>query len=113
MAVRRELHRLGLRYRVDLAPIPGLRRRADVVFTRARVVLFVDGCYWHGCRLHGTTPKSNTEWWSAKIEANRRRDADTDAKLNAAGWTSVRAWEHEDPVEIADRVCALVFQRRR
>lgn len=96
MELRRELHRLGLRYRVDHPIVPSVRRRADVAFVRARVAVFVDGCFWHSCPLHATQPKSNAEWWTSKLAANRERDHDTDARLVAAGWTSVRIWEHED-----------------
>ncbi len=113
MAVRRELHRRGLRYVVD-APVPGLpRRRADVLFRRERVAVFVDGCFWHGCPDHGTSPRANAEWWREKIETNRRRDRDTDERLSDLGWTVVRCWEHEDPVESADRIERVVVERRR
>lgn len=108
MRLRSLLHRRGVRYRVDAAPLPGLRRRADLVFPRARVAVFVDGCYWHGCPEHASWPKSNADWWRAKIEANRSRDRDTDERLTQAGWTVVRAWAHEDPAAVADRVEALV-----
>ncbi len=95
LALRRELWRRGLRYRVDVAPIRG-RRRADVVFTRAKVAVYVDGCFWHRCPLHATTPRSNQEWWTAKLDANVARDRATDEELSAAGWTVVRVWEHEE-----------------
>jgi DNA mismatch endonuclease, patch repair protein len=108
MKLRRELHRLGMRYRVDRAIIPGVRRRTDVVFTRARVAVFVDGCFWHGCPTHETRPKANAEWWAAKLNANVCRDRDTDARLNAAGWTVVRVWEHDDVLTAAARIKALV-----
>jgi DNA mismatch endonuclease, patch repair protein len=111
LALRRELHRRGLRYRVDFRPEPSLRRRADIVFTRSRVCVFVDGCYWHGCPDHGTWPKANAIWWREKIEANRRRDADTNARLKSTGWLVLRAWEHEDAVEVADRIEAAVRGR--
>ncbi len=78
------------------------------MFTRAKVAVFVDGCYWHGCPDHGMKAKMNAEYWSTKIARNRARDADTNLRLEAAGWTVLRAWEHEDPIEVADRVCALV-----
>lgn len=111
LAVRRELHRRGLRYLVGQAPLPDFtRRRADIVFSRARVAVFIDGCFWHGCPDHGTWPKSNAEWWRRKIEANRSRDLDTDAQLRAAGWTVVRVWEHDDICEAADRVEEMVRQ---
>ena len=104
LALRRELWRRGLRYRVDRPPVPGMRRRADIVFSRARVAVYVDGCFWHSCPLHATTPKANREWWEAKLAANVRRDRDTDQRLAQLGWTVVRLWEHEDPMAAADRV---------
>lgn len=112
LALRRRLHALGLRYRVDLAPLPGLRRRADVVFGLARVAVYIDGCFWHGCPEHGNQPRTNSTYWSAKLASNRARDADTDARLAAAGWQVVRAWEHEDPAEVATRVQAAVEARQ-
>jgi DNA mismatch endonuclease (patch repair protein) len=109
VALRRLLHARGLRYRVDAPlPVPGIRRRADLLFTRVQVAVFVDGCYWHGCPLHGTQPKANAEWWATKLDANVARDRDTDARLAAAGWTSVRVWEHEDPRSASDRVEKIV-----
>lgn len=104
LALRRELWGRRLRYRVDRSPIPALRRRADVVFPRARVAVFVDGCFWHSCPDHATTPKANAQWWSAKLAANVQRDRDTDRRLAAEGWTVVRLWEHESAVNAADRV---------
>src|SRR5512132_850639 len=72
-AVRRAVHALGLRYRVSVRPEPTIRRTADLVFTRARVAVFIDGCFWHGCPEHASWPKANADWWRAKIEANQRR----------------------------------------
>jgi DNA mismatch endonuclease (patch repair protein) len=94
--LRSSLHRLGLRFRVDVAPIPGMRSRADIIFKRARVAVFVNGCFWHGCPLHATWPKANANWWRAKIEANRARDTRVDASLREAGWFVLRIWEHEE-----------------
>jgi len=108
MAVRRAVHALGLRYRVDARPVPGLNRRADLVFARARVAVFVDGCYWHGCPEHGTTARTNADYWGPKIAANIARDADTDQRLLNAGWTVIRAWEHEESAEVALTVLAAV-----
>src|SRR4051812_26941149 len=85
LAVRRELHRRGLRYYVDRAPLRGLRRRADVVFTRQHVAVYIDGCFFHGCPVHGTWPTRNAEFWREKIETNRARDRDTDSRLHEAG----------------------------
>jgi DNA mismatch endonuclease (patch repair protein) len=111
MALRTLLHRSGLRYRVDHPPIPGLRRRADVVFKAARVAVFVDGCFWHGCPEHATWPKANADFWRQKIQANRRRDLDTDARLAEAGWQVLRFWEHRDPAEAAVEVLRLTTSR--
>lgn len=108
IALRRELHRRGLRYWVDRPPIARLRRRADVLFPRVRLAVYVDGCFFHGCPQHATWPRHNAEFWREKIETNRRRDRDTDGRLTEAGWTVLRAWEHEDPVEVADRIERIV-----
>lgn len=104
LALRRELHRRGIRYFVDRAPIRGQRRRADLVFPRRRVAVYVDGCFWHRCPIHATDPKNNADWWAEKLAGNVARDRATDAALTAAGWQVVRIWEHEDPVCAADRV---------
>ncbi len=93
--LRRELHARGLRFRVDY-PIPVGRRKADIVFPRRRIAVFVDGCFWHGCPVHASWPKNNAAWWRAKLERNRARDADTTARLMEAGWRVFRVWEHED-----------------
>ncbi|KOV94415.1 DNA mismatch repair protein Vsr [Streptomyces sp. NRRL B-3648] len=112
MALRRALHAAGLRYRVHRRPLKGMRREADVLFGPAKVAVFVDGCFWHGCPQHATWPKANADFWRTKIEGNRRRDMDTDERLASAGWLAVRVWEHEDPVEAAARVVAFVRARR-
>jgi DNA mismatch endonuclease (patch repair protein) len=91
--------------------LPGLRRRADLVFGTARVAVYVDGCFWHGCPVHGTWPKANAEWWRTKIEANRNRDADTDRRMNEAGWLVIRVWEHEG-AGAADRIEAAVRSKQ-
>jgi DNA mismatch endonuclease (patch repair protein) len=109
--LRALLFALGLRYRVDTRPLPGLRRKADVLFRRARVAVYIDGCFWHGCPLHATWPKQNAAFWLDKIETNRRRDADTDRRLAEAGWLVIRVWEHEDPAEAAGRIAAAVRAR--
>jgi len=111
--LRSALHRRGLRFRVDSPPLPELPRRADVLFARSRVAVFVDGCFWHGCPLHGTTPKENAEWWRDKLAANRRRDSDTNERLAQAGWLVIRVWEHEDPELAAQRIAEAVETGRR
>src|SRR5262249_36199559 len=94
LAVRRVLHAMGPRYRVRRPPIAGLRRRADICFGPARVAVYIDGCFWHGCLEHGNPrPTSNGWYWPDKIAGNRARDQDTDRRLSAAGWAVIRAWE--------------------
>ncbi|RDI65791.1 very short patch repair endonuclease [Nocardia pseudobrasiliensis] len=110
-ALRKELHRRGARFFVDRPPLPGLRRRADLVFPRRRVAVYVDGCFWHSCPRHATHPKNNAQWWAEKLAGNVARDRDTDARLAAAGWLVVRIWEHEDAGDAADRVQAALAGR--
>ncbi len=113
LEIRRRLHELGLRYRVAIPPEPGLRRRADIVFTRARVAVFIDGCFWHGCPEHGrSTFNHNAEYWPAKIAANVSRDADTNARLYAAGWHVLRYWEHEDAGDVVEEIRRTVLAVR-
>jgi DNA mismatch endonuclease, patch repair protein len=112
MEIRLELHRSGFRYLVDARPIPTWRRRADLVFPRARVAVFVDGCFWHGCPDHPRPPKSNAAWWEAKLARNRERDAETSARLIAEGWEVLRVWEHEDSEQAVQRIADLVTRRR-
>lgn len=104
VALRRELHHRGLRYRVDYSPLPGLRCRVDLAFTRARVAVFVDGCFWHSCPEHGTRPRTNSDYWEAKLALNRARDARNNEALGVSGWRVVRVWEHEDRKAAADRI---------
>ena len=113
MALRRELHRRGLRYRVNFRPEPSLRCTPDITFSRARVVVFVDGCFWHVCPEHGTRPKANAEWWGAKLTRNVERDRGADVTLTELGWSVVRVWEHESTLDAADRIEELVRPRRR
>ncbi len=88
-----------------------MRRRADLVFPRRRVAVYVDGCFWHCCPEHATYPKNNARWWADKLAGNVARDRDTDARLGAAGWLVVRVWEHEDAQVAADRVQAALADR--
>jgi DNA mismatch endonuclease (patch repair protein) len=108
VALRSELHRRGLRYRVHYEIIKKPRRVADVAFTGPKIAIFVDGCFWHGCPEHATWPKHNAEFWREKIEANRARDADTNARLAGIGWTVLRFWEHESPIRAAEIVASSV-----
>lgn len=112
LALRKALHAAGLRYRVTY-PVPGARRRTiDIAFTRARLAVFVDGCFWHGCPDHGTSPRANGEWWRAKLAANLARDRDTDRLLGEAGWQVLRVWEHEASLSAAVRTQAVLSARR-
>ena len=113
MAVRRACHALGLRYRVHRHPLPGLRREADIVFGPAKVAVFVDGCFWHSCPEHGTSPRANAAWWSEKLRRNQERDAETTKLLGDSGWEVIRVWEHEDPDAAALRVAERVRERAR
>jgi DNA mismatch endonuclease (patch repair protein) len=89
-----------------------LRRTADVAFLGPRVAVFVDGCFWHACPVHGTRPKANASWWTEKLTANVQRDRDTDRRLREIGWESVRVWEHENSSAAADRIQQVVEARR-
>ena len=111
LALRSELHRRGLRFRVDRTVVPKVRTRADLVFTRARVAVFVDGCFWHACPEHQTWPQANKEWWRQKLDNNVARDRRNNAALEAEGWTVIRVWEHETASIAADRIEDAVKSR--
>lgn len=113
--LRKQLYALGFRYRIHARPIAGLRREADVLFRSAKVAVFVDGCYWHGCPEcnAGRKRKSNASYWTSKIERNRARDLDTTQRFEQCGWAVVRVWEHQDSFEAATRIAELVRGSRR
>lgn len=111
-AIRSELHRRGLRFRVDREVLAGSRTRPDLVFVTARVVVFIDGCFWHGCPEHRSWPKSNADWWREKLEGNVRRDRLTDTALTDVGWLVIRIWEHESPCPAAERIERAVRLRK-
>lgn len=112
MAVRRELHRLGFRFRVNYQPVEGLRRTADIVFTKRMVAVFVDGCFWHRCPQHYRPATGRrAEFWRSKIEANADRDLETTELLTSRGWIVLRFWEHEDPVVAVGEIAALLRSR--
>lgn len=106
MELRRTLWARGLRYRVDvpLRVDDGRPIRPDVVFAQQKLVVFVDGCFWHGCSEHGTSPSYNSEYWSEKLSRNIRRDRRDEQRLSSVGWRVVRVWEHETPIDAARRV---------
>lgn len=112
LAVRRLVHADGLRYRVNARPEPDLRRTADLLFTRAKVAVFIDGCYWHGCPEHFSMPATNLDYWSTKIGRNQARDLETTTVLEDRGWLVLRFWEHEPPTTVAERITEQVRARR-
>ena len=96
IAVRREIHRRGMRYRIDEPIRTSIGAvRPDIVFPRQRVAIFIDGCFWHGCPLHATTPKRNREYWVPKLDRNRARDDEQVEALHSDGWSVLRFWEHQ------------------
>jgi DNA mismatch endonuclease, patch repair protein len=113
LALRRTLHGMGLRYRLQVPLLTKPRRVADIVFPTERIAVFVDGCFWHGCPEHASWPKNNADFWRGKIEANRARDDDTNLRLKELGWTVIRVWTHEDSSEAADRIARVVTAIRR
>jgi DNA mismatch endonuclease (patch repair protein) len=111
--VRAALHARGLRFRKNysIKPDQGRSIRPDVVLTRARIAIFVDGCFWHRCPEHGNEPRVNLGYWRPKLDRNVERDRQTDARLEAAGWAVCRVWEHEDPASAADRIVEMIRAR--
>ncbi|MEU0130535.1 very short patch repair endonuclease [Streptomyces sp. NPDC006289] len=108
VAVRKLLHASGYRYRLN-ERVPHMSRRTiDIAFTKAKVAVFLDGCFWHGCPAHATQPRSNAEWWRQKLDRNMARDVETTAHLVAEGWTVLRFWEHELPAQVAEQVANAV-----
>lgn len=112
LALRSAVHRLGLRYSVDVQPVVGVRRKADLVFRRERLAVFMDGCFWHGCPLHYSAPVSHAEFWETKLRTNRLRDSETDRLLGASGWIVLRVWEHEGASLAAQRVRDALMELR-
>lgn len=108
LAVRRRLHARGVRYRVDVRPCPQTRSRGDLVWKGRRLVVFLDGCFWHACPTCGHLPRANADWWAAKLAGNAARDRRTDSTLTGLGWRVLRFWEHEDPDLVADAICAAL-----
>lgn len=113
LALRSALHRRGLRFRVHRPVVEGLRSRPDIVFSRARVAVFVDGCFWHSCPIHSTQPAANGDWWRDKLATNVARDHRCDTALREAGWLPFRVWEHENPLDAAGRIEKVVSDRLR
>ncbi|MDF1605903.1 very short patch repair endonuclease [Nocardioides sp. YIM 152315] len=113
LAVRKRLHAAGLRYRVATRPVASFRRKADIIFTKSKIAVFVDGCFWHGCPEHGRREwQHNVEYWPDKISKNRARDVDTTNQLTASGWQVLRFWEHEDPDAVAATIVEAVARAK-
>jgi DNA mismatch endonuclease (patch repair protein) len=110
LRLRRLLHAHGYRYRVDFRAVTTLRTRIDIAFTRRRIAVYIDGCFWHGCPEHATQPKANSDYWQPKLARNVERDRETTAALTEAGWTVLRFWEHEDPIDVASAVEEVVCE---
>lgn len=109
MALRSALHRRGLRFRNNSSVATrGRSVRVDIALPRHRLAVLIDGCFWHSCPEHGTTPRSNPDYWHAKLERNRQRDAATNQLLQEAGWQVARIWEHQNPEEAADLIDQLI-----
>lgn len=107
--LRRELHRLGLRFRKDFRlDLEGGRVRPDIVFTKRQVAVFVDSCFWHVCPDHGRQPTVHETYWTPKLARNVERDRAGDVALTQAGWTVIRVWEHEPLAEAVERVLAAM-----
>lgn len=105
LRLRRALHAAGFRYRIDYRlVVAGEAVRPDVVFMRHRIAVYVDSCFWHACPQHGTLPKTNCDFWSAKLASNVARDSFSTDLLEANGWVVIRAWEHDSPDEVVERV---------
>jgi DNA mismatch endonuclease (patch repair protein) len=113
VALRKLLFARGLRYRVGYKPIKGERITVDIAFLGPRVIVLVDGCFWHACPQHHRPPKTHCEYWEAKMARNQARDAHVTAALEQAGWTVLRFWEHEPAEQVAEQVTQLLKGRRR
>ena len=113
LLVRQILHSRAVRYRVNTAPEPGMRCKPDIVWRGLRLAVFMDGCFWHGCPVHATSPKANKAWWARKLDDNVQRDLRTNSDLAARGWTVLRFWEHEQPGDVADTICVALDELRR
>jgi len=112
LSIRRLLYAHGFRYRVDYRPVVESRTRADIAFTRRKLAIFIDGCFWHGCPIHATHPKRNADYWLPKLKRNIERDLEASAILRENGWTVLRYWEHQDPAAVVDDIETLIRTQR-
>lgn len=107
-AIRAQLRRLGVRFRVNTYADISVKTKPDIILRDHKVAVFVDGCFWHGCPKHATWPRANRQWWRAKIEGNIRRDLRNRARLRRVGWAVLRAWEHENAETAVKRILKTV-----
>jgi len=112
LRIRSLLHADGYRYYVDRSPEHGMRSRADLVFPRLRLAVYIDSCFWHCCPLHGTWPKANTRWWRDKLIGNAHRDLEVTRRLQQRGWSVLRIWEHEAPIDALKAVTSAITSLR-
>lgn len=110
-ALQTALRSKGLNFQINVKPIKYLNRKADIVINAAKVAIFVDGCFWHGCPIHGTHSKANPEFWENKIAQNKSRDLDTNYELKKYGWKVIRIWEHEDPELVSKMIFGIIKRR--
>lgn len=112
LRLRRAAHAAGLRYLVDArVPVPGCRSRADMLFRGPQIAVFVDGCFWHRCPIHGTLPVHNRDWWRVKLDGNVARDQRVDRLLSEHGWLALRFWEHEPTDQALALLRAAIAER--
>ena len=112
LAVRRLLHASGHRYRVNYRPLDDSRRTVDIAFTRLKLAVMIDGCFWHGCADHYRPASTRAAFWAAKIAGNRARDIDTNRRLMEKGWIVVRFWEHDAPELVVEAIEAEILRAK-
>lgn len=112
LAIRSQIHKAGLRYAIDSRPEPELNRRADLVFRKVKVAVYVHGCFWHGCQKHYSKPRTNRQFWVEKVKKNRRRDVDTLQYLKRKGWEVLIFWEHQDSSHCSQKIIRTVRTKK-
>jgi DNA mismatch endonuclease (patch repair protein) len=106
------LRALGLRFRVNEPVVRSVSTRADILFRRVKIAVFVDGCFWHSCPKHFSVPTTNCSWWKEKLQSNHNRDVKLTLRLRSQGWIVIRVWEHEDMASAANWIARKIQERR-